>query len=154
MLAPNSRRDCGDGSAGRHPPSSVAGVCTVPPRGADREFPGWLYERNVSLLETVPEPLLDLVPAHWRQFPTPLPVWHTVTGVIYLVIGELTAGPFVRRRHLPALSLIGWRCFGVSPSRVWDAVFEEGKMLYMSAYRCVCIYNIYSCTDICTHTHG
>ena len=55
------------------------------------EFPRWLYERNVSLLESVPEQLLDQVPAHWRQFPAPLPLWHTVTGAVYLIIGELLA---------------------------------------------------------------
>ncbi|KAF0309486.1 Ocellar opsin [Amphibalanus amphitrite] len=60
-----------------------------PPLWNSSEFPSWLYRRDVSLLETVPEPLLEIVPDHWRQFPAPLPIWHTVTGSVYLVIGLL-----------------------------------------------------------------
>lgn len=68
------------GMLGGQVPANLAGP--VPYDGAF--FP---YQRNMTVVDTVPSEILHMVHEHWYQFAPLNPLWHSLLGIVMIVLG-------------------------------------------------------------------
>jgi r-opsin len=47
----------------------------------------WGYPPGVTIVDLVPEDMLDMVHPHWKQFPPVNPMWHYLLGTLYIFLG-------------------------------------------------------------------
>lgn len=47
----------------------------------------WGYPPGVSIVDMVPEDMLDMIHPHWKKFPPVNPMWHYLLGLIYIFLG-------------------------------------------------------------------
>jgi len=47
----------------------------------------WGFPPGASIVDMVPEDMLELVHPHWKQFPPVNPMWHFLLGFLYIILG-------------------------------------------------------------------
>ena len=47
----------------------------------------WGFPAGVSIVDLVPEDMIEMVHPHWKQFPPVNPMWHPLLGLIYVILG-------------------------------------------------------------------
>ena len=47
----------------------------------------WGYPPGVSIVDLVPEDMIEMVHPHWKQFPPVNPMWHYLLGTLYIFLG-------------------------------------------------------------------
>ncbi len=47
----------------------------------------WGAPPGMSIVDLVPEDMLELVHPHWKQFPPVNPMWHGLLGFVYIILG-------------------------------------------------------------------
>lgn len=47
----------------------------------------WGYPPGVSIVDTVPEDMLEMIHPHWKKFPPVNPMWHYLLGLVYIFLG-------------------------------------------------------------------
>ncbi|XP_046634669.1 compound eye opsin BCRH2-like [Daphnia pulicaria] len=47
----------------------------------------WGFPPGASIIDTVPEDMLEMIHPHWKKFPPVNPMWHYLLGLIYIVLG-------------------------------------------------------------------
>jgi len=50
----------------------------------------WGYPPGASLIDTVPEDMLELIHPHWKKFPPVNPMWHYLLGLVYIFLGTVS----------------------------------------------------------------
>ncbi len=56
-------------------------------RSAVKPLLSWGFPPGMSIVDTVPDDMLELIHPHWKQFPPVNPMWHYLLGLIYIVLG-------------------------------------------------------------------
>ncbi|EFX63568.1 hypothetical protein DAPPUDRAFT_307031 [Daphnia pulex] len=47
----------------------------------------WGFPAGASIMDTVPEDMLEMIHPHWKKFPPVNPMWHYLLGVAYFFLG-------------------------------------------------------------------
>lgn len=45
------------------------------------------YQRNATVVDSVPNEILHMIHDHWYQFPPMNPLWHSILGIAMIVLG-------------------------------------------------------------------
>nr|AIW62466.1 kumopsin [Scytodes thoracica] len=60
--------------------------------GGSNHFGGafFPYQRNMTVVDTLPADMLPMIHEHWYQFPPINPLWHSLLGVAIIVLGIIS----------------------------------------------------------------
>ena len=47
----------------------------------------WPYRANASVVDLVPRDMLFMVPEHWYRYPPINPLWHSLLGLVMVLLG-------------------------------------------------------------------
>lgn len=47
----------------------------------------WPYRANASVVDLVPKDMLFMVPEHWYRYPPINPLWHSLLGLVMILLG-------------------------------------------------------------------
>jgi r-opsin len=48
---------------------------------------GYAYRANASVVDLVPKDMLFMVPEHWYKYPPINPLWHSLLGLVMILLG-------------------------------------------------------------------
>lgn len=50
----------------------------------------WPYRANASIVDMVPKEMLFMVPEHWYRYPPINPLWHSLLGLLMILLGVIS----------------------------------------------------------------